>query len=57
MSAKSAAKVAAARRSSMRLLESESVEEEFKNTVSYMCRIGSEHKKGFLMKQGKFIGR
>lgn len=32
MSAKSAAKVAAARRSSMRLLESESVEEEFKNT-------------------------
>ena len=83
MSARSAAKVAAARRNSMKLLESASVDEDFKNTggrkrrdptcmscvlclnvhilflltVSYMCRIGTEHKKGFLMKQGKFIGR
>jgi len=37
MSAKSAAKVAAARRSSMRLLESDNVEEEFKNTGERTC--------------------
>ena len=26
-------------------------------SVSYMCRVGGETKKGFLLKQGKFIGR
>uniref|UniRef100_A0A7S3H9A6 Uncharacterized protein n=1 Tax=Spumella elongata TaxID=89044 RepID=A0A7S3H9A6_9STRA len=57
LTARSAAKVAAARRSSMKLLESETVDEKYRNTVSYMCRVGGETKKGFLLKQGKFIGR
>lgn len=50
-------KVALARKNSMRLLEMDVVPEELKNTVSYMCRIGTVNKKGFLLKQGKFIGR
>jgi hypothetical protein len=55
--AKAAAKVALARKDSALLLEAEAVSEDKRNTVSYMCRIGTQNKKGFLSKQGKFIGR
>ena len=52
-----AAKVSLARKISTRVLEADEVDEDKKNTISYMCRIGTVHKRGFLMKQGKFIGR
>jgi hypothetical protein len=55
--AKAAAKVALARKDSALLLEAEAVADDKRNTVSYMCRIGAQNKKGFLSKQGKFIGR
>lgn len=46
------------RKQSVHVLEAESVDVEDKRyTIAYMCRIGRENKKGFLMKQGKFIGR
>lgn len=57
ISNKAAAKVALARKVSTRILEADEVEERHRNTVSYMCRIGNVNKKGFLMKQSKYIGR
>jgi hypothetical protein len=57
MSNKAAAKVALARKQSIRIIEADLVEAEKRNTVSYLCRIGTQNKKGFLLKQGKFIGR
>lgn len=57
MSNKAAAKVTLARKQSQAILEAEAVEEEKRNTVSFLCRIGTQNKKGYLLKQSKFIGR
>jgi hypothetical protein len=52
-----AKKVEASRKACKALLEAETVDPNKRYTVSYMCRLGLEPKKGFLLKQGKFIGR